>query len=482
MNSSTTLGGKKESTEEDLSVADRVETSSYSTTLPDSPVSATEEHNSAISSSTSINSSSSVTDSSSSSKSNSELDKVTKTLNAILLAASFGWAIYTILKVDSGMTRGWTQQEIMMRIPIDNWRSYEYNLNASPIETKTWINVIIYLLGDWLSQTIFQKKNILDFDASRTLKNGFIGLCFGPLVHEYYEFSDRILPLDVDINRLYKIIMDQTIYLAVKCSIYIIAVGLLSGSTLQESIENVKNRIKTVMFTAWSFWPLVHCVTYTVIPARHRILWVNCVDLIWNAILATKARAPTTVDSTSTSAGPVSVESSIIETATDLELLVSKPVELQSGTKERLHALPLGMGAEDSVDVADSVSGHVVEDKNDKNPEEESLHVNTAPQPKVEEGERVHILLTEISGEDINASNSNKADTSRVDRNEGQDCIMASAKSEFLVEAESMLHISPAKVYIENSIGENTQAFAAVDLNTILLQNQTTTIPSTWHL
>lgn len=250
MNSSTTLGGKKESTEEDLSVADRVETSSYSTTLPDSPVSATEEHNSAVSSSTSINSSSSVTDSSSSSKSNTELDKVTKTLNAILLAASFGWAIYTILKVDSGMTRGWTQQEIMMRIPIDNWRSYEYNLNASPIETKTWINVIIYLLGDWLSQTIFQKKNILDFDASRTLKNGFIGLCFGPLVHEYYEFSDRILPLDVDINRLYKIIMDQTIYLAVKCSIYIIAVGLLSGSTLQESIENVKNRIKTVMFTA----------------------------------------------------------------------------------------------------------------------------------------------------------------------------------------------------------------------------------------
>jgi protein Mpv17 len=310
MNSSAALGGKKESTEEDLSVADRVEASSYSTTLPDSPVSATEEHNSGISSTSNVNSSSSITESSSSSKSNTELDKVTKALNAILLAASFGWAIYTILKVDSGMTRGWTQQEIMMRIPIDNWRSYEYNLNASPIETKTWINVIIYLLGDWLSQTIFQKKNILDFDASRTIKNGFIGLCFGPLVHEYYEFSDRILPLDVDINRLYKIIMDQTIYLAVKCSIYIIAVGLLSGSTLQESIENVKNRIKTVMFTAvriqysmfsswlplkhfikfsffvlllcfllffptaipfkqWSFWPLVHCVTYTVIPARY---------------------------------------------------------------------------------------------------------------------------------------------------------------------------------------------------------------------
>jgi hypothetical protein len=33
-------------------------------------------------------------------------------------------------------------------------------------------------------------------------------------VHLYYEFSDTILPVEVGINRLYKICMDQTIYLA----------------------------------------------------------------------------------------------------------------------------------------------------------------------------------------------------------------------------------------------------------------------------
>ncbi len=65
------------------------------------------------------------------------------------------------------------------------------------------------------------KKNIIDFDAVRTLRNGFIGLCFGPLVHLYYEFSDTILPVEVGINRLYKICMDQTIYLAGMFYIYI---------------------------------------------------------------------------------------------------------------------------------------------------------------------------------------------------------------------------------------------------------------------
>lgn len=175
-----------------------------------------------------------------------------------------------------------------MRIPLDTWSGYEVALEEKPVVTKTIINVVIYLLGDWLSQTVFAKKNILDFDAMRTLRNGFIGLCFGPLVVEYYQFSDRILPVDGGIaNRIGKIFMDQTIYLSIKCSIYIMAVGILQGDSVETAAQNVKDKLKGIMFTAWKFWPLVHCVTYSVIPAQHRILWVNMVDLVWNAILAT---------------------------------------------------------------------------------------------------------------------------------------------------------------------------------------------------
>jgi len=210
-----------------------------------------------------------------------------KVLNGLILAVSFGYAAYTIFDIDHGMTRGWTQSEIAMRIPFDNWNNYETSLAEKPIETKTLINVVIYLLGDWLSQTVFQKKNVLDFDPVRVLRNGLIGLGFGPLVHEYYQFSDHILPVDGGLLvRLQKIVMDQTLYLTVKCSIYIMAVGLLAGDDFETVKGRVKDRIGGIVFTAWKFWPLVHCITYGVIPARHRILWVNCVDLIWNAILA----------------------------------------------------------------------------------------------------------------------------------------------------------------------------------------------------
>lgn len=97
-------------------------------------------------------------------------------------------------------------------------------------------------------------------------------------------------------NRLEKILMDQTVYLTVKCSVYIAAVGFLSGDDTETVKTNVKEKLPDIVVTAWKFWPLVHLVTYGVIPARHRILWVNCVDLVWNAILASMSQGKQAVE------------------------------------------------------------------------------------------------------------------------------------------------------------------------------------------
>ena len=94
-------------------------------------------------------------------------DNIQTVLNGLLLTICFGYAAYEILNIDHGMQRGWTQSEIAMRIPLDNWNNYETALAEKPIYTKTLINVVIYLLGDWLSQTLFQGKNALEFDAMR---------------------------------------------------------------------------------------------------------------------------------------------------------------------------------------------------------------------------------------------------------------------------------------------------------------------------
>eukprot|EP00522_Entomoneis_paludosa_P002664 CAMPEP_0172472730 /NCGR_PEP_ID=MMETSP1065-20121228/68492_1 /TAXON_ID=265537 /ORGANISM="Amphiprora paludosa, Strain CCMP125" /LENGTH=371 /DNA_ID=CAMNT_0013230887 /DNA_START=528 /DNA_END=1643 /DNA_ORIENTATION=+ len=277
---------------------------------------------------------------------------ISKTINALFLIVCFGLAFYSILDINHGITRGWTQQEIALRIPLDTWSSYEAALEEKPVVTKTMINVIIYLLGDWLSQTVFAKRNVLDFDLSRTLRNGLIGLGFGPLVHEYYQFSDAILPLEGGMgNRILKIFMDQTIYLSVKCSIYILAVNTLQGQNWKESSTAVKEKLPGIVVTAWKFWPLIHCITYSVIPARHRILWVNCVDLIWNAILASMSQQKeedepeleaVAIDTTSVVVLEAVNGADLLDAASDMEVEQMKLLQQQhvDMEKERLSDTP----------------------------------------------------------------------------------------------------------------------------------------------
>ncbi|CAN1243238.1 hypothetical protein LINPERPRIM_LOCUS5610 [Linum perenne] len=37
----------------------------------------------------------------------------------------------------------------------------------------------------------------------------------------------------------------------------------------------------------WKLWPFAHVITYGMIPVEQRLLWVDCVELIWVTILST---------------------------------------------------------------------------------------------------------------------------------------------------------------------------------------------------
>ena len=41
------------------------------------------------------------------------------------------------------------------------------------------------------------------------------------------------------------------------------------------------------MQAGWKLWPFAHLITYGVIPVEQRLLWVDCVELIWVTILST---------------------------------------------------------------------------------------------------------------------------------------------------------------------------------------------------
>jgi hypothetical protein len=111
------------------------------------------------------------------------------------------------------------------------------------------------------------------------------------------------------------VVQDQSVYFVSKCSAYIALVGLLRGDSGEQVVSDVRQRLWPVVSRGWRFWPLAHIVTYGVIPPRHRVLWVNCLDLIWSSILAslasssstTKAEAGTTAPAEAAAAAAVTV-------------------------------------------------------------------------------------------------------------------------------------------------------------------------------
>ncbi len=227
-------------------------------------------------------------------------------------------------------------------------------------------------------------------------------------------------------------------------------------------------------------------------------MWVNCVDLVWNAILATKARAPTSVDETAAVTAPAAVETSSVEIIKEKEDFVSNPIaDLQPEVTQALHVLPVTVSPESAV--AETPEAFVAGGSIGSNIAEtsslgilqghERVTTESTAELKLEAIETLHILSTKAANEDRDAKNSNEHESSSDETLQEQDHIMANPNRELLVEATAteMLHISPAKVYMENAVVENPQAFVAVNVatnnsieraNTILFPNQTSPIQS----
>lgn len=208
--------------------------------------------------------------------------------NLVLVFGIVCFAANSIIMVDRELWRGWTWQEVLLRMPAANWFSYEAALRSNPVWTKTLINVIIYVIGDWMAQVFYAddaEGDVLNFEPWRCARNGAIALIFGPLVSLYYDWSDWVLP-PVGTNIFKKIAMDQTLYLAVKSAAYIALTKILAGQDARTVAGEVRQRVPAVLTTAWRFWPAVHVITYTVVPPMHRVLWVNMVDLVWSGLLS----------------------------------------------------------------------------------------------------------------------------------------------------------------------------------------------------
>lgn len=198
-----------------------------------------------------------------------------------------------VATVDSGLMRGWTTEETLLRMPIDNWNSYSDILAQAPLPTKAVTSATVYTIGDFIAQRT-EGRDMGQLDRPRLIRSLLAGLIgHGPLSHIWYDVSEdlfeNVLHLKDWWGTVVKVVIDQTTWGPFWNNTYILLLGLMKMDKFEKILGEMKRTTIPLIVSGLKLWPLAHCVTYGLVPVENRLLWVDLVEIIWVTILATAA-------------------------------------------------------------------------------------------------------------------------------------------------------------------------------------------------
>eukprot|EP01018_Ginkgo_biloba_P022199 Gb_00884 [translate_table: standard] len=212
---------------------------------------------------------------------------IDRAINTSIVFAAGAFVITKMLTIDHDYWHGWTLYEIVRYAPVHNWTAYEEALKTNPVLAKMVISGVVYSLGDWIAQC-YEGKPLFEFNRIRMFRSGLVGFSLhGSLSHYYYHLCEALFPFQDWWVVPAKVAFDQTIWAAVWNSIYYVVLGLLRFESPANIFGELRATFWPLLTAGWKLWPFAHLITYGVIPVEQRLLWVDCVELIWVTILST---------------------------------------------------------------------------------------------------------------------------------------------------------------------------------------------------
>jgi len=226
--------------------------------------------------------------------------------NLAVLGLVIAYVVWQFSTVDMNIWRGWSIEEKLFRLVPANWNAYEEALAREPLFVKSVLTGATYFIGDWIAQSVENKgknRDPLLIDRWRLLRNTVLGfVLLGPIAHYYYDWN-----ASWPFPWFFKLFIDQTSYVPFHNTIYFMSLELLAGKRIGEAWKDYKGKFWDFLFAGWRLWPWVNILTYTIIPIRHRLLWVDSLEIVYAAILSLLANEK---DAKETPAGPSSEQDS----------------------------------------------------------------------------------------------------------------------------------------------------------------------------
>ena len=154
----------------------------------------------------------------------------------------------------------------------------------SPTVTSAVTGCILLALGDTARQQIVEKKG-REHTLRETIRMGTLGFIWvGPVINTWYMFLEKRVKARGVRGTLTKIACDQILF--APFLIFSIVTFLRSPSSKEELKQVISTEYLTVLKTNYFFWPLVQCITFSLIPLSLRVVWVNAISIGWNTFIS----------------------------------------------------------------------------------------------------------------------------------------------------------------------------------------------------
>ncbi|KAL3138333.1 hypothetical protein ABBQ32_006139 [Trebouxia sp. C0010 RCD-2024] len=165
------------------------------------------------------------------------------------------------------------------------WGNYTRSVETNPVLTKACTSFFGFVLGDVLAQRLTGA----DFSVLRCLRLGTYGLTLdGPLGHIWYKILDKtIWPNDPQSNKavLAKTAADQLIWAPVMTCVFFAVLKALEGHP-ELIMQTIQDKLVRTVVANYVLWPAAHFINFKFVPGEHRILYNNCVSVVWTVFLS----------------------------------------------------------------------------------------------------------------------------------------------------------------------------------------------------
>mmetsp|Transcript_4943 Transcript_4943/g.7226 ORF Transcript_4943/g.7226 Transcript_4943/m.7226 type:complete len:240 (-) Transcript_4943:252-971(-) len=168
---------------------------------------------------------------------------------------------------------------------VPGWAAYNQALDEKPLITKAMTSLVGWFLGDLLAQLFLGSGGPLDWKRLGTLSLfGFI--YHGPSGHYFYNWLDSKIEGTGAKEVFSKVAIDQILWCPIFMTVFFTYLGLMAGDNFSTIGTKIKNDLLTACQGSWKVWPFVHLINFKYISTKHRLVFLNAIQIGFNMFLA----------------------------------------------------------------------------------------------------------------------------------------------------------------------------------------------------